>query len=1008
MILRYIIKRPIAVTMILLVMVVLGLVSLRILPVSLIPDVDIPLIVVQSSEPSLSAREIDEQIVAPLRSQLIQVSGLQDIECEARDGNAKINLTFNQGSNIDYLFIEVNEKIDRVLGMLPRMDRPKVIKSCATDIPAFFVNITQEDNESFSYLSRFTKDVIVKRIEQLPEIAMVDISGTIDEEILIVPDKSKISQRGLNTEIISRAIRSADISLGALTIRDGQYRFSVKFDSKTENPEDIANVWLNIDGRLLQIKDIAEVSINPGRRTGLVRMEGKQAISMAIIKQNDARMSSLKASLDKLINRLEKDYPQLDFHVTRDQTSLLEYSINSLVWNIVLGILFSCLVIVFFLQDFRSSTLVSLIIPLSLIVAMLLFYVSGISLNIISLSGLLLGVGMMVDNTIILIDNITARWQRGEILEDAIVKGTREVMGPMLSSVLTTCAVFIPLIFINGIAGALFHDEAIAIAIVLFTSYFLTITVIPVYYWCWFKGMTTYEPSFFSERMSFDDVLLIWDERCMDWWIDHRKWAATIIGICFLISCVFFSIMRKERLPEITHTEAIMSIDWNEQISIEENERRTIYIEDLLTNDAFDVTSMVGTQQFVLNHSGDLGMNETRVYFKCEDSRTLSALCKKVAQHLSDSFPTSNWSFAPADNIFDMVFADSQDRLTARIRPTNEKYIKVSSLRPLVDSLRSALPEESIPEINTRTDILLIADVEKMALYDISFDALTAILKESINGLDISSVNGNNHTFPVIIGSGKEDLTTMLSETFIRKNDVMVPISEIVRQSYAEGLKILHSGVEGTYFPVRLQLPYNDAPHTMGIVRSVVSSGNGYDVSFSGSWFTSRRLVLDLIVILLISITILYLILASQFESLIQPLIVLFELVMDMAVSLAVLWVMNISLNVMTLIGLIVVAGIVINDSILKIDTINKMRLAGMPLRKAVSTASQRRMKAIIMTSLTTILAIVPFLSRGSLGADLQYPMCIVIIIGMFVGTFISLFIIPSLYYGFYTRKDRS
>ena len=142
MILRYIIKRPIAVTMILLVMVVLGLVSLRILPVSLIPDVDIPLIVVQSSEPSLSAREIDEQIVAPLRSQLIQVSGLQDIECEARDGNAKINLTFNQGSNIDYLFIEVNEKIDRVLGMLPRMDRPKVIKSCATDIPAFFVNIT--------------------------------------------------------------------------------------------------------------------------------------------------------------------------------------------------------------------------------------------------------------------------------------------------------------------------------------------------------------------------------------------------------------------------------------------------------------------------------------------------------------------------------------------------------------------------------------------------------------------------------------------------------------------------------------------------------------------------------------------------------------------------------------------------------------------------------------------------------------------------------------------------
>ena len=280
--LKHLIDRPITVTMITLVIVVLGIVSVRLLPVSLIPDVDIPYITVQAASSELSAREMDESVLKPLRRQLIQINGLEDIVSEAKDGSGTIRLTFNHGSDIDYLFIEVNEKIDRSMSGLGGIYRPKVLKASATDIPAFFVNITsspgastgsatgsdrspslpkraglgeQDDlfpvSEDFSRMSRFARDVISKRIEQLSEVAMVDVSGLVSDEILIIPDGSKLLQTGMTMAEFENCVKSSNIRLGSLTIRDGEYRYNVKFDSRASSGEDIANLWFKKDGRLL-------------------------------------------------------------------------------------------------------------------------------------------------------------------------------------------------------------------------------------------------------------------------------------------------------------------------------------------------------------------------------------------------------------------------------------------------------------------------------------------------------------------------------------------------------------------------------------------------------------------------------------------------------------------------------------------------------------------------------------------------------------------------------------
>lgn len=475
--LRTLLRRPIAVTMTLIAIVTLGVLAFQRIPVSLMPDIDVPRIVVQMSAQGSSAREIEQQIVSPMRQQLSQVSGLKSIESTSRTDAGIITLAFDPGSDMSLLFIEVNEKIDRAMSYLPKdMERPKAMKIGAMDIPAFYVDITGGKPEQ---TSRLVRNVISKRLEQLPEVAMVDYSGMVGTQITILPDELKMQALGISNSDIEKAISDNNIVLAALSVRNGIYRYSIHFDSQIISVHDIEDIYLQTEGRLLQLKDICKVEESAAERKGIVTSDGSNAITMAVIKQSDAQMSSLQSRVDTLMSDLGKDYPELKFNITRDQTQLLSYSMNNLEWNLVLGIVMASVVLFLFIGGWRLPLLVVISIPLSLILTLLCFYLMGISLNIISLSGLILGVGMIVDNAIIVIDNIR---QKGKATDNNIVDAVKEVIMPMLSSVLTTCSVFIPLIFLSGTAGALFYDQAMGISIALFCSLAVAALVVPVYY----------------------------------------------------------------------------------------------------------------------------------------------------------------------------------------------------------------------------------------------------------------------------------------------------------------------------------------------------------------------------------------------------------------------------------------------------------------------------------------------------------------------------------------------
>ena len=483
---KFLLQRPIAVLMAFTACFIVGLVTYFTIPVSLLPDIAIPEITIQVSGQNTSARELENTVVKPIRQQLMQVSALRDIHSETRDGAGIIRLSFDFGTNTDLAFIEVNEKIDAAMNYLPReVERPRVIKASATDIPVFCLNLTLKTGDSeaaFLDLCQFAETVIKRRIEQLPEVAMVDITGMLKRQLQIVPDIKMLEMAGITLNDLESALNSNNIEPGSMTVRDGYYEYNIKFSTLLRTPEDVQNIYIRKNDRIFQLKELAKIAVVPEMETGASISNGKRAVTLAVIKQADENMDNMKEALQEVTEYFATVYPDIDFSISRNQTELLDYTISNLKQNLSLGFIFICIVAILFLGDIKSPAVIGLSMIVSLIISFLFFYMFKMSLNIISLSGLILALGMMIDSSIIVTENIMQYRSKGYTLEEACSKGTSEVITPMLSSTLTTIAVFVPLVFMSGIAGAIFYDQAFAVTVGLMVSYFTGIMLLPVLY----------------------------------------------------------------------------------------------------------------------------------------------------------------------------------------------------------------------------------------------------------------------------------------------------------------------------------------------------------------------------------------------------------------------------------------------------------------------------------------------------------------------------------------------
>lgn len=1018
----FLIRRPIAVLMAFTACFIVGLVTYFTLPVSLLPDIAIPEITVQVAEKNTSARELENTIVKPLRQQLIQVAKLKDMNSETRDGAGIIRLSFDYGANTDLAFIEVNEKIDAAMNYLPKdADRPKVVKASATDIPVFYVNLTlkndsaygKTDERAFLDLCEFAENVIKRRIEQLTEVAMVDVTGLLERQLQIVPDPDKLAVLGISIEDIENVLAQNNVEPGSMTVRDGYYEYNIKFSTLLRTDEDVRNIFLRKEGRVIRLGDFCRIGIVPVKEKGVSVSNGKRAVTLAVIKQADENMDDMKRAITGTMNYFKRVYPDIDFNISRNQTELLDYTISNLQQNLSLGFLFICIVAVLFLGDVKSPFIIGLSIVVSIVICFLFFYLFKMSLNIISLSGLILALGMMIDSSIIVTENISQYREKGYSLRRACVTGTSEVITPMLSSSLTTIAVFVPLIFMSGIAGALFYDQAFSVTVGLLVSYFTGIMLLPVLYMLVYRIGIRRQSWLGRIRIKNplkEHTLDCFYDAGVDWVFSHKTLSVAFCVVSLPLCVFLFFFIGKERMPEIDQNELIARVEWNENIHVDENRRRVDALFEELKGETVEQTASVGQQDYLLNREQALSSSEAELYFKTETPSEIKSLQQKVYQRLRTAYPLAVVTFMPPETVFEKLFVTGEADVVAELYARNKEKAPVAEeLQGLERRLgeRTGVAPTGIPFENQLNISIL---QERLLLYNVAYSELYRELKTAFKENSVAMLHSYQQYLPISIVGEEKTVNEILQQTLIQtrpgnKGEVeYVPLRDLVRIRPAEDLKTITAGRNGEYIPFRFY-DVENAETLMPEVKLVADATGDWDTAFSGSFFSNRKMLDELVVILLISILLMYFILAAQFESFVQPLIVLLEIPVDVAFALLLLWVCGHTLNLMSAIGLIVTCGIIINDSILKLDAINELRKAGMPLMEAIHEAGRRRLRPIIMTSLTTIFAMVPLLFSFDMGSELQKPLSIAMIGAMFIGTLVSLFIIPLIYWFIYKKK---
>jgi len=1018
---EFLIKRPVSVTMSVLAFVILGAVVSTRLPVSMMPPVDIPEILIKVEYPNYTAVEMDKNISRQLILQLQTVNQLESIESNSRDGASQIRLRFSQDADVEYALIDVYQKIDNATTYFPRdMEYPSVVKARPTDLPVFHINVfaketdpgSDREGKLFLETSTLVRTVIREKFSQLEAVAMIDMTGYSMPRIIITPHINKLQILGIQLKEIENLLEENNNARGTIKVRQGFYEYDMSFAGTLENLKDIEDLVLLHGNHTFQLKELANISLEPRPRNGVSLFNTTECISIGIIKRDNAKMEDLRNQVEDRILELEDEFPGLTFEISQDQTSLLNFSIKNLKQSLYLGIILALLIMFLFVKDSRTPWLMVVSLPLSLIIAVFFFYLSNLSINIISLSGLLLGVGMMIDNSIIVLDNISQREERGESLSNACINGTNEIITPLLSSVLTTCSIFVPLIFISGIAGTLFFDQAVAVSIGLFVSYFVSIMVLPVYYRLF--HMRQSKGGIFEKVAIFGTI----ERNYESWliWFFRRQYVLWLICITFILSGVLiWKRIDRSLLPRMSQTEVIARIDWAVPIPIEENTKRVEEIistlEPLLTHS----TSLAGSDMYLLSRDDLRDASQSKISFTCHTESDLESLKKETASYLAQHYPSASYRFSPPRNIIEEVFGEQESSLTARVRLTiNNEEESLEKLNQIHQQFEKLFPEQIFAAPAVKMRYLISMKDDLILAYGIDKSEIRNAIMVALQNHTAFNLTSFSVTYPVVVAGNQADILEALQGITVQKgakdevNEIsaQIQLADFISVSEGVTMKEVLSDQNGRYYPFHLQVKAKEKDEIERIIMNSVSHVSGARVDFSGNIDQTEKQNREILIIIGISILLLYFILAAQFNSVFQPFIVLLELPIDIGAGLLFLYIFGQTVNVMALIGIVVMCGIVINDSIIKIDTVNRLRKEGYSVIHAVLTAGVRRLKPILMTSLTTILSLLPFLIFQGIGNEIQRPLAVALTGGLGLGTFVSLFFIPLAY--FYINHKRS
>ncbi|MDR7129383.1 multidrug efflux pump subunit AcrB [Algoriphagus sp. 4150] len=1008
---RFLLARPIAVFMTFVALMVFAFIVLRTLPISLLPPIDVPQIVVKVNYPNASPEAIEQNVLSRIREGLITLNGLQEMDSKAGSEVGTIRLTFDYNTKMELAYIDVNEKIDRLTNGLPAdLGRPEVIRINTSDIPVARVQVVPRAGVDEVEVSLLSENVLKKRIEQLPGVSLVDINGKKERIITVEPNVEALSALGITQQNVISAIESGNRELPGISVKDGQFRYYLRLATRVDTPRDIESLPVAApSGVIVPLGKLAKVSYETQETLGYHLFGTKESLVITVHKQASAKMNELIPELKKSLELFKADYPQVEFELTQDQSNLLNAAISNLETSLLFGGVFAFAVLFLFMKDYRIPLIIGVSLPSSLLISFLIFYFFDLSINIISLSGLALGIGMLIDNAIIVLDNITRKREGGLPLFEACVEGVNEVMGALISSVLTTLAVFVPLIFLSGISGALFFDQAVAVTAILSVSLAVAFILLPMLYFLMFsRSKKAYDD---GEGVFFSKVLGLYEFGYRKV-IRSRKVSMLVFLLLIPLMLAVSLMLKTTGLPEIEKLDATLDVDWSEPISAAENRDRVVMLLKSMEGSYSQVEADVGVKQFLL-FDGENSIQQSLLYFLFPTVAEKESAIKELAATLKKNYPEAAFNLGDAPNAFDQLFNSTMPFYEVRWKDLGSKEpVPETKMDPWLSQFPVQEWERG-PGLQKEASVVFTLRADKMATYQIPVDAVQTQISRLFGSFTITDIRRFGQITPIRLKEANARFEDLLRTTRVVASDTTsYVLGEFVDYQYEDHYKYVTADKGGIYQSLNVTTE-NPDEHAREYIRWGQDKNLG--VTTVGQYFKDKENIRQLIGILMISVLLLYFILAAQFESFIQPLIVVFTLPLGIGGAFLVLFVFGASLNVMSAIGLVVMLGIMVNDAILKIDTINRLRKeyvesdtvsAGEALEMALHKAGQIRLKPILMTSITTILALIPIVFSSGLGADLQRPLVFAVIGGLTIGTLTALYFVPLAYWFTVSKKS--
>jgi HAE1 family hydrophobic/amphiphilic exporter-1 len=1018
------VKRPVTTILIFVALMVIGIYSLLRLPVDLYPEIELPFVTVLTTYPGASASDIESNVTRPLENVLNSVSNLKDLTSTSSDGLSVIFLSFEYGSNLDEAMNDIRSNLNFVTRMLPEeSEDPTIIKFNSSMMPIIFYAITA--TESYAGLEKILDEKIVNPLNRIDGVGNVSLSGVPGRRIYVDIDPRKLEAYNLTIEQIGGVLRAENMNMPAGYLEMGQTDYPLRIQGEFPESDVLKNIVIsNFNGNTVYLKDIAEVRDTIRESKLDTKINGTKGMGLYVQKQSGGNTVKVTREIEQMLEELVKDLPP-DVKIEKlfSSASFIKDSINNLTQTLLYAAIFVVLVVLFFVGRWRATFIVILTIPVSLIVAFIYLFISGASINIISLVSLSIAIGMVVDDAIVVLENITRHIERGSRPREAAIYATNEVWLAVIVTTLTVVAVFFPLTFVEGLTGVLFKQLGLSVTVTIITSTVAAITLTPTLS----SLLLKYRPikqnaPFFSYDGSIRILLDRLDrfyERSLRWALRHKTFVTLTSIIVFVVSMGLFTVIDTEFFPQADESRITARVELQTGTRVENTIRIADTIDSLVTA-KYPEIKLISTSSGYDDQGGWASM------FSSGGTHTITYTFSLVPieerkKSVWDISEEMRADFAKFPEIVDFKVSTGDDMggfggSTVDVEVYGYDFAATNNVaRELAEKIKNipGTKDVSVSRDKSKPELQIVFDQEKMSANGLNTATAAMAVKNRVDGMIATRLRQSGDEYDVVVRlkkSYRSTLTDIQNIAITNNQGQIIRLGEIaqVKENWSPPSierKRKERVVRVSFTPFKRSL--TDIQVDVQKAINETEKPAGIMVMISGAIKEQMEAFMDLAMLIVVSLILVYLVMASQFESLKMPFIIMFSIPFAFTGVAIALFITGTTLSVISGIGAVLLIGIVVKNAIVLVDFINLMRDRGNELYDAIAISGRSRLRPVLMTSATTILGMLPLaLSSGS-GSELWSPMGVAVIGGLIFSTVVTLIIVPVVYAIFVKRGER-